>query len=620
VALGQDVTSSAASDCDSVQFFIGRASEHLQSFPNDRATLLDIAEICRRTEGIPLALGLLAAWMGVRSPNEILQRWKEHNESPFSAAGEPERQRTMRSAIEWSAALLTPRERDLVSRLAIFSGSTLFEDIEAVELPAALGQLLGDIRRLVAVSWLEAGQDQQRSHYRMLEPLREWAESVLDASGQAASVRRRHARHFRDICRQAEDERFGADPNGWPWRLELASGNVKAALAWCAASDPELGAEIAVSLLGWWRLSGRLTEGRYWLRAISEADISDTTRARAQCSEALLAMDIGEYNDVRRLAKSALKVTESHDEPKWTGRALTALSSAAKYGGNMDSALGYLERALEHLRKHGDQHEIAVVLNNMGSLAADRGNLEDAERHYQMSLAAKKSPRDDRSTALTIANLADIVSRRGRFAEAQEMLEQAMSLAEKYNDNFLRAFFRINEGENLLRARNWAAAAASFQNALDYAETANAGRFRVLATHGLGRALCASGNRDEGIGHLRKCQRLASEMGDKIAFNDASNDLMKETAKSKITSTPYGLTRREQEIMEQVADGKPNKEIARSSGITITTVKRHIANIFKSLDVHNRTEAAHKWAELHEQVEKVGSSPVAEGNRAQSVS
>ena len=206
---------------DAVLFFLARASERLQSFSHDRATLLDIAEICRRTEGIPLALGLIAAWTGVRSPAEILQRWKEHVESPSGMPAGPERQRTMRSAIEWSAALLTPRELDLVCCLSAFSGLTVFDDLEAVVAPAAPGQLLGDVRRLVDASWLEAIEDRQRYHYRMLDPLREWAEGILCRSDQAESVHRRHAEHFRDICCRAESERFSADPSPWSWRLEL---------------------------------------------------------------------------------------------------------------------------------------------------------------------------------------------------------------------------------------------------------------------------------------------------------------------------------------------------------------------------------------------------------------
>ncbi len=277
----------------------------------------------------------------------------------------------------------------------------------------------------------------------------------------------------------------------------------------------------------------------------------------------------------------------------------------------MGSALDYLERALKNLQAHGDQHEIAIILNNLGSLAADQGKLEDAERYYQMSLTAKENLGDDRSTALTSANLADIISRRGRFSEAQRMLKEAMKLAEPYRDNFLRAFFRINQGDNFLRAQDWPASIASYREALDYAAPVNAGRFRVLATYGLGRALCGSGERAGGIDRLRECQRLASEMGDEIAFQDAGNELMKETARTKNKPSPFGLTQRELQVMELLALGKLNKEIARLSGIKETTVKRHVANIFNRLEVHNRFEAARKWAEFHEQSERISHSPAA---------
>lgn len=586
---------------DAVEYFLSQASRSGRPLRHDHASLMSIAEICRRTEGIPLALGLIAALTRSRSPAEILQRWKEHSESSSNPAAEPKRHRTIRSAIEWSAALLTPHELDLIIRLTVFSGPALLDDIAAMESPAAYGDALRDVLRLTDLSWLEVTQDQERSScYRMLAPLREWAENELDKSGRAESMHRRHAKHFRGVCRQAEADHFSAaEPSRWPSRLEITMGNINSALAWCAASDPELGAEIAVDLLGWWRLSGRLTEGQHWLQAMRNAGISEISSARTQSAAALLAMDRGAYAEVRRLARAALEILELRDDARWTGRALTALSSAAKYNGNMESALDYLEQARKRVQRNGDQYEIAVTLNNLGSLAADRNKLEDAERHYRMSLTIKQNIGNLRSIALTMANLADIVSRQGRFSESRGMLETAMAHAEQDNDKFLQEFLKINQGENLIRAGNGPASIALFREVLDYAVKSDVGRFRVLATYGLGRALCASGEHEGGIEKLRECQRLAHVMGDEIAYNDASKEITIEIAKQK-KDIPFGLTARELDVMALLELGKSYKEIARQCNIKIATVKRHINTIYAKLDVHNKLDAAFKWRDHQE--------------------
>lgn len=584
---------------DAVELFVTRAQERVQGFAPDHAALADIAQVCGRLDGMPLALELAAAWMGASSPGELLRRWNEHADMLSNPAAEQARHRTMLATMQWSADLLGPGDRELVSSLAVFTGPFTSADAQAVSgAPGGAGLMQG-LRRLTAACWLEFSHGPPE-YYQMLGPLRDWASLELGRSDRAEAINRRHAAHVRDVCAQAEADRFRVGPDDdWPQRLELLDGSIQAALDRCSRLDGETGAQIAVSLLGWWRLSGRLTQGRHWLGTLSQAGLPALARARTQCSAALLAMDAGDYGEVARLAQLALPVLDEHGDSRWHGRALTALSSAAKYRGNIAGARHYLEQALQLQSASADQHELAATLNNLGSLAADAKNLREAERYYQLSLRAKHGS-IDRSVALTMANLADIATQRGRLAEARGLLDDAMAIVERLDDTFLRAFININLGENLLSARDYAGALTPFRAALAYAVRADAGRFRLLATCGLGQALCGAGKESDGKRLLQECRRAAEQAGDEMIARQAVGALLLASG-SERHPQPGLLTRREEQIMEQVYDGLSNHDIALALSISDPTVQRHLSNIFRKLEVRNRTAAARKWDALSRQ-------------------
>lgn len=573
---------------DAIEFFKARARERAANFAPDDDTLRDIAQICRRFDGIPLALELAAVWMRSASPADLLQRWDERDELLTNEGADHERQQTMHAAAQWSAGLLDSGERGLVTNLSAFGGPFTIADVHGIGVGLTDTELVHGLRRLTAASWLEFSPNPQAC-YRMLDPLRAWASQEMERSGRAEATYRRHAEYFRELCARAEDVYFHVEPDRWPQRLELLHGSLQAALDRSIRLDAETGANIAVSLLGWWRLSGRLVQGLHWLKAYSHADVTDLTRARAECGAALLAMDAGDRSDVEDLARLAMPVLEEHHDVRWLGRALTARSSAAKYSGNMPLARSYLERARELQQQTGDQRELAATLNNLGSLAADERDLPEAERYYRLSLEAKQDHDDDRSTALTMANLADIFTLTDRLEEARALLDDALTIVDRLNDNFLRAFIKINIGENLMKDGDPFGALTPFREALAFAATAGAGRFRILATCDLGEAHCRAGNTTEG---MRLLQQAVRE-GDEIIRRQAEEALARHRSRSRTSP----LTNREEQVIEQVRNGRSNKQIAGTLGIGLATVQRHMANILRKLDVPNRTAAVRAWQE-----------------------
>ncbi len=587
-----------AAECDAARFFLARAREHAPGFTPEGKASQDVIAICRQLDGIPLALGLAAGLMATMAPADLLERWDARAELLSDPGPEHERHRTLMSAIQWSAALLSRADQQLVALVSAFTGPCTVADIGAIAPDLTSAALLAAIHRLVSSSWLEFSGTPEPGHYRMLDPVRTWGLQRLMESGQAEPARRRHAKHFRTLCRRAEADRFRADLGDWPQRLKLASGNIQGALAWCADTDPELGTELVVSLLGWWRRSGRLAEGRHWSRMFRESSAAELSRARAGCAEALLAMDIGDYGDTGRLAAQALRVLESHHDTLWTGRAYTALSSAAKYRGDARGARAYLENALTHQQPHGDQYELASTLNNLGSLTADQRDLAAAERYYRLSLAAKSDLGDNGSIALTMANLADVHRMRGESAVARGLLDDAMNLAVPLGNDFLIAFIRINLGENFLSEGDHDAARDAFGKARAYAAHSGATRFQALAACGLGKALCALGKNTAGQRRLQESRRIAQKMGDEILMDEVRAALAQVSMEDSPSPLAKPLTRQETHILEHAGRGLSNAQIAQQLGVSPGTVQRHLANIYKKLKVHNRTEATARAWEL----------------------
>jgi predicted ATPase/DNA-binding CsgD family transcriptional regulator/DNA-binding XRE family transcriptional regulator len=587
---------------DAVRFFVARARERAPGFALDSFALGgtvtgDVVEICRRLDGIPLSIGLAAAWMGTLTAAELLQRWDTRTELLSDPTAEHERHRTPASTIEWSSALLTGTDRRLVAQLSVFVGAFTIEDIEAVAAGPSGAALLAAVRRLGEVSWLEFAPGTAAGTYTMLDPLRLWGLSVLDPAA-ADATRTRHARHFAALCDRARAERFRSEA-GWPQRLALAASNLNAALTWYAGSDPDAGTAMALTLLGWWRQSGRLVEGRHWLRVFGQADgMSEVARARAGCAEALVAVDIGAYDEAEALAERAREVLERHQDLMWTGRAQWALSAAAKYRGDPVLARDLLEQALANQRRHGDQFEVASTLNNLGSLSADMHDLDAAERYCRASMELKRTLGDDRSLALTMANLADVYTQRHRHAEARELLADAMTLAEAVADDFLITLVRINLGDSLLRVGDFAAAVTPLRQALEQSAQAGIARFHALAACGLGQAMCGLGETARGLRLLRQSRSIARRINDEIVLAQVQVALSEVTTRTGPGPAPELLSSREAQVLELVAAGKTNREIAGDLEISPATVQRHLANIYTKLDVRNRTEAARRGIDL----------------------
>lgn len=593
---GAGLARGAAASSDAVQYFLGRPRAYLPGRPSGPAERDKAGRLCRLLDGAPLALSLAAGRLGALSLDEMIVYWEEHARLMDDPASGYQRQQIIGSAIEWSAALLSQDDRSLLCDLSVFVGPFGLEDIEAVSQERSGSALLAGVSRLVRFSWVAFSTDAGEQPYRLSGALRDWAHQELARTGRAGQVYRRHALYVRDLGRQAESSHFRIDCGNWPERLKRAVGHIQSVLHWACSAAPVLGAEIATSLLGWWRSSGRVADGRHWLRACREpaGGLPALWEARVSCAEALLTMDQGEYVEAERLAVSALPVLEASGDSQWTSRALVALSAAAGNRGQTGAARQYLSRAVDYQAGRGDLHEMAVVLDSLGRLEADAGHLRRARDSYERSLTLRRELGDARLTAIALGKLAEVATLGKSYAWARHLLDEAMMLADLVADDHVRAVISLGLAENLLGGKYYPAAITHFRAARIYASAAGDGRLNALAICGLGQALYADGHQTDGRNLLLLSEKLAVQMDDYLALGKA-RDALKAVTRSE---TRPKLTKRETEIIRLVDKGESDRAIADHLGIAVPTVRRHLENIFAKLDTRSRGSAAAIWRKL----------------------
>src|SRR5215213_2435829 len=294
---------------EAVRLFVARAQAVQPDFALSPANAVVVADICRRLDGLPLAIELAAARIKSLSVSALLSRMESR--LPLLTGGGrdlPLRQQTMRDTIAWSYDLLSPEEQTQFQRLAVFVGGFSLEAAEAVAEPGGSGTVFDIISSLLDSSLLlkqEAGDGESR--FRMLETIREFGLERLTASGAEAPVRQAHAAWYLALAEAAESSmRGGAAQARWLDRLEADHPNLRAALTWFEQTgDAEGGARLAGTLQGYWLQRSHRSEGRAWLeRALAHGVVTNEARAKALLALAVLSQLTGSSEATALLAQS----------------------------------------------------------------------------------------------------------------------------------------------------------------------------------------------------------------------------------------------------------------------------------------------------------------------------
>ncbi|HEV2371661.1 MAG TPA: LuxR C-terminal-related transcriptional regulator [Streptosporangiaceae bacterium] len=588
---------SEIADSDAVRLFAVRAAERLPGFEVTPEIAGRVAELCRQLEGLPLAIELAAGWVGTLSVGELLDH-KFDLIGGAQAVGD-RRARTLRSVAESSSAMLGEQEQTLLRQLSVFAGWFTLADAAAVAegcpQPPAV-----PLRRLVDSSWLATRLDGDRTAYRMLDTLREYAADQLGAAGGTAAAKARHARHFAGLARTSEGALAGARRAEWVTVMQRATADLDATLEWAQSSDVAAGLEMSAALWRWWLTTGRIAQGRHWLASfLSRAEAAagpqappSTPLARAWCAAALLAAESGDYRVALEQASRALRASRLLGDVQQASAAATVLGSAHRYLGEHTEARRHLEQALAYRRQVGEETGIVAALNNLGLAAIDERDYGQAARLFEEALSVKrKLHADPRSLALGLANLGDVLVKTDQRARAATVLAEAAEVAADLSDVQLHGTIACNQGDLATAKSDFAAAAGHYQRALECFRAGGNVHDIVLALCGLGVATHRLGQPGRAARLLHEAETLVTGSGNSQRLPEVRAAFAAVSGSTPAAAPPDALTARQAEILGLLAAGLSNKAIAQKLHLQVSTVERHLATIYRNLGFTNRAQA-----------------------------
>jgi predicted ATPase/DNA-binding CsgD family transcriptional regulator len=381
-------------DVPAAALFCMRARAVRNDWTLDAANTHAVAELCRRLDGLPLAIELAAAWVGVLSPRALLARLEQCLNSEVSRAPDlPERHRTLEAAIGWSYDLLLPEERALFDRLATFAGGWSLEAAAEVS-GTAVGRVLPTLAALtekhLIVTAEQAADGEPR--FGMLDTLHAFAGGRMEASPDATAVRRRHAEHFLALAESAERALAGPEQRFWLDRLERELENLRTALKWATEVDEtELALRLASALWFFWDMRGHLHEGRQSLEVLLALPAAAASPSRAAALNAagwLALVQHAAYGPAIELLEDARATAQSTGD-------MVQLARAQAFGGlaiaigtrEHERAEELLESAVQNGRALHDVWVMGLALYGLGHLAILQGRGDSAREHWQACAA-----------------------------------------------------------------------------------------------------------------------------------------------------------------------------------------------------------------------------------------
>jgi predicted ATPase/class 3 adenylate cyclase len=438
--------------------------------------LASVHEICRRLDGLPLAIELVAARLVVLPPAEILRALTDglalEMEGPIDL---PERQRTLRAAIDWSYERLSDSQRRLHGTLAVFAESGALDDVRAV--CGAGGEFLSDLEALVGWSLLRSDVSGGEVRLSMLETVREHALERLRAEGSLEEVSRRHAERFMRLALSAEPELTGSAHTEWLDRLERDFDNIGAALDWLLASArSEEALRILSALERFWRAHAHVSEARRWL-------------------EVALALAEDAPADVRAAALG------------------TAAQQAAAQS-DWATAESLLLEARELYASAGLLREEVLALAYLSFFARMQGDVERAEELAHEAVHTTADLDDARATSAALTTLGDVYSARGEHALALQRYEEAIGLRKQLGDPLLMLDGVYTLGLAAFRSSDFTRAARSFGDSLAQARELGEAPYMAAALLMLAETDLLAGDRALAARRARESLSLYTELGD----------------------------------------------------------------------------------------------------------
>jgi predicted ATPase/transcriptional regulator with XRE-family HTH domain/Tfp pilus assembly protein PilF len=431
-----------------------------------------IAGICRRLDGLPLALELAAARTRLLAPDELLERLAPRLHLLVTGiADRPTRQQTMRGAIAWSYNLLSDDERRLFRRLAVFVGGCTLRAAEAVCADDALPveTILDRIESLVDQSLIRAGATEAgMPRLHMFEVIREFALEQLAASSERATLERRHAHYYLALAEDLDAQMQGRAQAAAGAGFDADRDNLRVALDWARVQgETTIGLRLAGALGRCWDMRTHYGEGRAWLETFLAGPYDDGgVRLRALNAAASLARKQGDYPEVIARSRESLDLARSYGEEGEAALALSNLGLAHYRQGDHDAAVVALEESVALRRHLGEAFGLSAVLNNLAQVVEEQGEYARALTLYEESLLHKRGLDDRWAMGVVLNNIGDLARSMGDASRAVAHSDAGMAVGQEIGDTRIVANALRNLGLVARDQGDYAGAAARYAQAL----------------------------------------------------------------------------------------------------------------------------------------------------------
>jgi predicted ATPase len=458
---------------DATRLFLARAEGAVPGLVVSPSDAPVVARICRRLDGLPLAIELAASRRKVLSVAEIDERLADRFRLLRRPTTDdvPARQRALRAAIDWSYALLEEPERRLLQRLSVLSGGFGLDAVEDVCAGDGVNEeeLLDLLAGLVDKSLVVRGEHGGRARHRLLDSVRDFAAERCAEHEDLERLRARHLGHYLAMATRADDQLRGPDQLEWLARMDAEEDNFRAALRWgISAGDPTPTLDLIWLLQTYWVWRGNFSESRRWFdEAMARAtDASPSVnRARALARWGEIAEIMGEYGAARSRYEQSLAVGRAVGGPVRIGTALLGLGEVALLQGDLVGARPLLEDSLLEYRKAGDRERARWPVTTLARLSAAEGDLAQAAKLLQLSLSEARELGNEVGGGEASLCLARVARAQGDLVTARSLCEEALGLARRLGERSL-------EGGGLTALSHLELDLGQAQRALDAARSA----------------------------------------------------------------------------------------------------------------------------------------------------
>jgi non-specific serine/threonine protein kinase len=430
---------------EAVRLFVERARAVVPSFALTERNVSAVELICRRLDGLPLAIELAAARVAVLTPDQIEARLDDRFRllSGGSRTALP-RYRTLRALIDWSHDLLDEQERALLRRLAVFAGGWTLEAAESVCSGDGLepDEILDLLSGLVAKSLVTTTESADEVRYGFLELVRAYVGEKLTESGEEATLRERHCAWYLALTEQAEPCLTGAFTVSWLDRLERERENLRAVLTWCVdRGDAEAGLRLSGALTRFWLVRGSQRETRGTLAellaltpAASASAVSLTARTKALFAAGRLDLHQEDRVSAESRYQEALIASRELGDRRGEATALYSIGHVARVRGDYGAARGRFEESRQIFAALGDRYWLAQVQHELGVVAFYEGDLGTARAHYEACLTVYKALGDEPGIVSALDDLGEVAFQQGDLVKARTLLRTALEMARRIDD------------------------------------------------------------------------------------------------------------------------------------------------------------------------------------------